>query len=185
MRTVCLLLFASVLPASGCAALIAQSGTDLTPLTTKAEIHAALGEPAVSGVSGGQPFEEYRTRRKIADRPLGEGYAIALVETLGAIDLICVPAELYLTGRRTLLGQTIRVTYDSTDKVAGLYRDGESLYFWGNPLPAESPASDVPTQATPPDHAQAVLAVSGNPQESGARTDPVLPGHQHLEPGSH
>ncbi len=133
MRLARLLILASLSLSAGCAALIAGVGKDLTGLKTRDEVHAALGPPATAGLADGTPFEEYRTRRKIVEgwNRYDEGYAMMLMMTCGAVDLICVPHELYLLGRRTLLGQTIRVTYDAAGTVTGMTLDGASLYWLG------------------------------------------------------
>jgi hypothetical protein len=134
MRPLPLLLVPSLLFTSGCAGLIAQSGTDLASLNTREEFHAALGQPVTSGVADGVFFEEYHTRRKIAEPwaccGYGEGYAMMLVATFGAIDLLCVPCELYQIGRNTVLGQTIRVTYGPTGAAWELSIDGEQALVW-------------------------------------------------------
>lgn len=129
--------------ASGCAALIARSGTDLTCLQTKEEIHAQLGVPSTAGVEEGRYFEEYRTRRKIAQpmKYFGPGYAMGIVLTCGVSELICVPTELYLVCHRGLLGQTVRVTYDVADTVYNVELNGNSLYLFG-PSPNHGPTLD-------------------------------------------
>jgi hypothetical protein len=162
MRTVRLLVFASFFPAGGCAALIAQSGTDLDTLKTKEKIHALLGEPVACGVADGKAFEEYHTRRKISDHAifrLGEGYFMAWTMTCGAIDLYCVPHELYLVGRNTLLGQKVRVTYDGSGTVTSVFLDSNPLAPWhlnGTADSQEGGGSEQPgnaTKAVPPESA--------------------------------
>ena len=119
---------------SGCAGFISSRGEDLHVLETKERVRAVLGEPVNSGVEKGQGFEEYTTRRKIAS---GMGcisynrlsYHKTVRATLGICELILVPGELCLMGKRTLLGQTIRVTYDGTDHVTEQYLDGELLWL--------------------------------------------------------
>ena len=129
MRIACLLLAALASFSSGCAAFIASRGKDLTVLTTKEEVHAVLGEPAASGVDEGQVFEEFRTRQKIATFSwvFGEGYLMLMVGTGGTAELVLTPMELYRVCKGTLLGQTIRVTYDTAGRATGHYLNGESL----------------------------------------------------------
>jgi len=81
---------------------------------------------------------------------------MGLIMTLGTIEVINVPHELYLMGRRTLLGQTIRVNYDASNAVRQIYLDGEPLILF---LP--SPHSEW-VQEVPPRRA-----------EQGAETPPV------------
>jgi hypothetical protein len=134
MRIVCFLLITATTLVSGCAARIARSGTDLTPLKSKEEIHAKLGKPVRTGIEESQFFEEYRTHRKIADpnpfKYFGPGYAMAVILTCGLCEPICVAGELCRVSRQTVLGQTVRVTYDSTGSVTNIYLDGESLFEW-------------------------------------------------------
>jgi hypothetical protein len=123
---------------AGCASLIARCGKDLTGLKTKEEVHAQLGKPVSKGFVKGESFEEYRTRRKISeDCPIrfgGDGYAMGLVLTLGTIDLLYVPREFYIAGKRSLLGQTMQVNYDASGAVTQIYLDGESLFLpWRTP----------------------------------------------------
>ena len=130
MRIACLLLVAFASVSSGCSAFIGSRGNDVTVLKTKDEVRAVFGEPVTNGVEEGQSFEEYRTRRKIAtfSRIYGEGYFMLLVATGGTSELVMTPIELYLMGKRTLLGQTIRVTYGATGYPCAHSLDGESLW---------------------------------------------------------
>jgi YD repeat-containing protein len=122
---------------SGCAALIAQSGQDLSQIASKEEMRAALGQPVAKGVVDGCPYEDFRTRKVIANRLFGDGdgYVIWWVTTLGTIDLIGVPSELCGLAGRTLFGQTIRVTYDKNGNVQDVIRNG-------------SPVTDRPQRST-------------------------------------
>ena len=150
-RAACLvLLIAAASLSGGCAVMIARSGKDLTDLTTKVEVHAALGEPDAVGADEGGAFEEFRTHRKIADygiRYAGPGYAMGLVMTCGLIDLILVPQELYLAGRRSILGQTIRVSYDD-DGVKGIALDGEPFWFHHRPEAREGSSDEAKPPAS-------------------------------------
>jgi len=132
MRAAYPFLLAAVSLSAGCAGLIATKyGEDLSVLKSKEEVRAHLGEPETSGVADGHPFEEYRTRRLIANPWdldfISPGYAMGLIATLGTIDLILVPQQVFLVTKRTILGQTIRVTYDPAGSVTGLSRDGEPI----------------------------------------------------------
>ena len=53
----------------------AASGKDLRTIATRDEVHEQFGEPCRTGTANGQAFEDYRTRRKIAepDRAAGMG----------------------------------------------------------------------------------------------------------------
>jgi YD repeat-containing protein len=63
-----------------------------------------------------------------------EAYGMGMVITCGTIELILTPCELYHVARTTLLGQTVRVTYDDAGAVTGIRLDGEPLL-----LPRPSP----------------------------------------------
>jgi hypothetical protein len=99
-------------------------------------MHTILGEPVASGVLDGEEYEEFRTHKVIAKdqtmKYLSEGYAMLWFGTFGTFDLVCVSYELGRLGKRTLFGQTIRVTYWPGGSIAKVERDGESVL--GNPL---------------------------------------------------
>jgi YD repeat-containing protein len=136
--------------------MIASCGKDLSPLETKADVRAQLGDPVAIGVEDGAPFEEYRTRRKIsrsgAPPYCGPGYAMLGIMTCGTVELILVPYELYLVGSGALLGQRLRFTYDTADRVTRVTLDGEPLFFFkelhGDGAPTDAqPAASAPLPA--------------------------------------
>ncbi len=131
MRIAFLLLIAIASLSCGCSAFVASCGKDLTALETKEEVHGALGKPERIGVEKGASFEEYFSRRKFAIEPLGDkvGSGMMCGLTFGASELVVFPIELYLEGKRTLLGQTIRVTYDAKGQVIERYLDGKRGVF--------------------------------------------------------
>jgi hypothetical protein len=152
MRLISLFVLSSTSLTIGCAGFIACAGKDLTCLQTRDEVHAQLGKPVVTGALwDGGSFEEYHSRRKIGEPMaprVGPGYAMMWCATCGAIDLICVPGELFILGRHTFLGQTIRATYDSAGAVTGIALDGESLGFgWHRQDPdGAKTATDAPSE---------------------------------------
>jgi YD repeat-containing protein len=111
------------------------SGKDLTTLKTREAIHDQFGEPSATGFAEGKPFEEFRTRWKISEQKTAKcmTYGMGLAMTFGMGEpFYFFPHELYLLGKRTLLGQTIRVTYDGSGNVAGILLDGEQIdMFFG------------------------------------------------------
>ncbi len=131
-RIACFLLVATTPLLSGCASIIARTGTDLYCLKSKEEVQAKLGKPVATGMEDGEFFEEYRTRRKIAEqwpaRCSGIGYAMLVTMTCGTSELISVPNELFILGRRTLLGQPIRVTYGEDGSVKYVRLDEPSMW---------------------------------------------------------
>ena len=69
MRVVRLVLaLTAVLPA-GCAALVAKTGTDTTRFATREQVRAEFGPPDETGEEKDEPFDQFRTRRKIAPSP--------------------------------------------------------------------------------------------------------------------
>jgi YD repeat-containing protein len=99
------------------------------------------------------PYEEFRTRKVIADENFsrGDGYAIGFIITLGTSELIEVPYQLFLLTKRTVLGQTIRVTYDKYGNIAYVTRDGQTISSFVRNLErsAEKESGDVqPASAT-------------------------------------
>src|SRR5262249_22750475 len=105
MRHASLLLAAYVWFSCGCAYKLAGVGKDLGHVETKEEMHAILGQPVARGIVEGGEYEEFRTRKVIAeDQSLtSEGYAMLWISTWGAADLVLVPCQLCLLGQRTLL----------------------------------------------------------------------------------
>lgn len=138
-----LLGFLAVLPCCGCASHIAASGEDLTALTTREQVREKLGEPAASGSSDDETYEDFHSRCKVAEPMRARALIMGTQMTLGLGELIFFPGELLLTGRRTLTGQDIRFTYDAAGKVTTVSVDGQ-------PLPLVSPDSDVPTEPQAP-----------------------------------
>jgi hypothetical protein len=137
MRYASLILIASTQFSNGCSALIARSGEHLGDLTTREQVHERFGEPSASGTfeelpregytcpAIGQPFEEFRTRRKIAEPMRSVSLGMSFVMTFGLGEAIMFPYELSLLGKRTLLGQDIRCVYDSAGTVTHYYLAGE------------------------------------------------------------
>jgi hypothetical protein len=127
---------------SGCTGLIAGAGKDLGKVSSREEMHAVLGKPVASGVAEGKQYEEFRTRKVIAQDQTGTGeaYVIYWASTFGTIELIGVPYQLWLLGKRTLLGQTIRVTYEQDGAIGEVERDGQSvLGIFGRHRPFQEP----------------------------------------------
>ena len=130
MRVASLLLLASVSLSSGCSLMIAGSGKDLGSLTTKEQVHAQFGDPSATGVrEGGKVFEDFHTRQKLStwDQNKAEGYVMLMAMTLGVSELVLTPYELYLLGVRTLIGQTVHVTYDANGKIVRMDLDGKPM----------------------------------------------------------
>jgi YD repeat-containing protein len=151
MRITCLLLLVSAISSSGCAGLIARSGTDVTALASRDEVHAVFGEPVATGVvegSEGKTFEEYVTRKKIAALPeeptehiaampgdhgyLSLNYDGTLLFSLGTCELVLIPEQLTLIAVRFVGGEQIRFTYDRSDRLIEVQRNSNCDYFQSN-----------------------------------------------------
>src|SRR5436190_661603 len=130
MRTPCLILVANAMLSSGCSSLIARSGSDLSTLTTREQVHAQFGDPSSEDVVEGQPVEDYRTRRKISEPVRSVHLGMSVTMTYGVGELFAFPSELFLLGQRTLVGQDLRFQYDSNGVVTSVLLDGKQLSFF-------------------------------------------------------
>ena len=133
MRTAYLLMAAAALAPAGCSSLIVNSGQDLSKLTTRAQVHEAFGPPAAVEPTGEHTTEEFTTRRKIAEPYKNIYLAIGYVITLGLGELIWFPHQLYVAGRRSIVGQHLRFSYDSEGRVTEIRHDGDAVIGVGPP----------------------------------------------------
>src|SRR5262249_24804142 len=113
MRFFQLLLVVCAVGGSGCSALVALSGQDLSTLSTKAAVRAKCGTPESDGQAAGQSFEEFSARRKIAQPWKGTYLTMGFSGTLGLGELVWFPHQSYIAIRRAIVGQQLRFTYDS------------------------------------------------------------------------
>jgi hypothetical protein len=117
MRVVLVFATAALLSSAGCSFLLATSGKDLGTLPTREEVREEFGPPVASGVEDGAHYEDFHTRRKIADWRDGTGYAMGYAMTLGLVELYALPRQVFITSKRSVLGQDLRFYYDETGKV--------------------------------------------------------------------
>jgi YD repeat-containing protein len=114
---------------------------DLGALKTRDQVHEKLGEPVATGTDHDQPFEEFHTRRKLCDQ---NGSAVCMMGfgiSLGLSELIAFPAELYLWGRNSFVGQRVRFTYDL---------DGVTVsQSWADSLTSFNPEGSVVQKDSP------------------------------------
>ena len=122
-----LLVTAMVVRLSTCSMLIAQSGYDLTRLWTRDDVHKEFGEPVATGTVKGFVYEDYRSRRKIAERRRAHDLRDEALITLGIAELIAFPRELFLLCRRAIFGEHIRFVYDGFGHVNVRLLDGEDM----------------------------------------------------------
>ncbi|MBX9627841.1 MAG: hypothetical protein K2X82_28845 [Gemmataceae bacterium] len=145
MRPIVLLLAAGVVGSTGCSAFVASSGTELAKLKTRDEVRGKFGEPVGQGTEEGEFYEDYRTRRKIAEQWKGIYSCMGFAYTLGLSELYAFPHEVFVAARRSLAGQTVRVEYDGAGEVAGVRLiDGGGPTGWRRPTPAAAPSPGPP-----------------------------------------
>jgi hypothetical protein len=123
MRAASLLVILATLPASGCAALIAASGREPNSFTEQ-QVRAEHPDAVATSTEGGTSLT-FRTREKIADRT--KAYSMGYAMTLGLGEFVWFPWEVYGVTRGTLLGQMVRVRYDSDGKVIDVTVDGKPV----------------------------------------------------------
>lgn len=119
MRWIYLGLLVTLVSSSGCSAFVASRGVELSDLTTKEQVHRTFGTPVASGVGGqpDQPYEEFRTHRKISEKWKGQYLLMPCIVTLGLSEVVYFPSQLFCTARQCIVGQTIRFDYDANGKV--------------------------------------------------------------------
>jgi YD repeat-containing protein len=138
-------LTACALSSAGCTAFLTGCGQDLSKLTTQVEVHKTFGPPAAVGQVDGHTFEEFTTHRKIAEHWKGIYLVMGDAGTLGFGEFIWFPHEAWLAGRRSVLGQKLRFTYDDAGKVIAVRWDGEPLPT----LPDRKSEGPPPTEGRP------------------------------------
>lgn len=126
MTRACVLL-ALLLAGPGCTYYVITSGTDLGKIHTPADARAAFGEPVAVGEVDGRPYEEFFTRKKIAEHWKGTYLAMGWCATFGLGELIWFPHQAFVAARRSAEGQTLRFVYTPDGAVAGVLLDGEHV----------------------------------------------------------
>lgn len=142
MRYALLLLVAPTLLTTGCSIYIAQAGKDVSHLRTRQDAHEEFGAPTAEGVEDGRPFEEFQTRRKVAEKFRGGTHSMALGMTLFLYEFYLFPRELCFLVKCGLAGQTVRMTYNPDGSVRSYSVDGR----WGgvvNRMENERPSLEV------------------------------------------
>jgi hypothetical protein len=112
---------------SGCSMLIAQSGKDLSKLTTKEEVHSEFGEPDKTGVVDGHPCDDYCTRRKISEPVRSDRMGLCIAMTFGMAEFVAFPVEFCTLCGRSVLGQNLRFAYSDDGEVIRVFLDGDKL----------------------------------------------------------
>jgi hypothetical protein len=131
MRAACFVLCAVALASAGCSALIMSSGTDPAHLKTREDVRAAFGTPAQSIESECEPYDQFKTRRKISERWRGIYLAMGYATTLGFGEFLFFPCEAFAATRHWVVGQDIVVTYDADGNVTSMKRNGELVPWCG------------------------------------------------------
>jgi hypothetical protein len=117
---------------AGCSALIAYSGENVGKLANREQVRESLGTPCKSRDDNGHRFDEYHTRRKIAEPNVAGVNFILGVESLGVLELWMFPSTLCQWTWTTLAGQDLRFEYGTNGEVERVLIDG---------MPMESRAS--------------------------------------------
>jgi hypothetical protein len=145
MRPLRLLTTATVLLTSGCAALVAHSGTDPSHITTREQVHQTFGEPVAGSNADGEWYEDFRCHGKVAENLRASLLLLTSYYTAGLADLYQFPCEVGRAGWKALWGYGLRFYYDADGRVLRHTIDGVPGMPWpldGLPTP--------PASATPP-----------------------------------
>lgn len=127
----------ALLGSTGCSWLVINSGQQLNDLKTREQVQEVFGPPATSDVLGDQVYDEFRTRRKIAEPWKNSYLVMGWCYTLGLGEIVWFPHQAFVAARRSILGQKLMVTYDEAGNVQQVSLDGESI-LW-NPGPESNP----------------------------------------------
>jgi hypothetical protein len=109
---------------TGCTALVASIGTDTSRFDTREQVRAEFGVPDLVGETNGQPYDQFHSRRMIADQLHASHEVMASGMTLGLYEFVGLPNELVLVGGRLWAGQELRFEYDESGRVVRVLRDG-------------------------------------------------------------
>jgi hypothetical protein len=127
--------------------LVAGSGKRLDAITTQEQARRDFGAPVASGVVEGQPYDDFRTHRKVSEGWKGIYFCMGDAWTLGLGEVVWLPHELYVAARRSILGQTVRFVYEPDGSESRVLLDGDHVP--GAVRPHAVPESQVvPTGAT-------------------------------------
>jgi hypothetical protein len=139
----------SLSASSGCSLMIARCGKDLSVLETREEVRKDFGEPVASGVEDGQPYEEFRTRRKIVNEQEVYSLNMGLAMTGGLIEFIAFPLEVYEAMKATIAGQNLRFYYDGLGNVRYCQLNGQSVSLRRNRIDPDKPNTTKTADASP------------------------------------
>ncbi|MBX9584098.1 MAG: hypothetical protein K2X87_27680 [Gemmataceae bacterium] len=143
MRLAFLLLAAGALLPAGCSCLVASAGKEPVAFTTREQVRAEFGRPTATGEEAGRFYEEYVTRRKLAEPLLlANGMLMASYCTFGLAEAALFPLTIYETGRGFVVGRRLRYEYDESGKVRAVKLDGGTLLHaapFAEPAPSQPP----------------------------------------------
>src|SRR5262249_32061590 len=125
----------------GCGAIMTQTGTNVSNLTTKDMVHQEFGQPKAAGVENGHAYEEFLTYKKIAEPEAGEGVAILDFSTLFLAELVLTPMEIYRAADGAIEGQTLHFAYDEKGNVVDIHCNGKPAYL--PPFNAAKPPTEI------------------------------------------
>jgi hypothetical protein len=143
MRPLRILVVATLLVSTGCSWLVANSGQQLGELKTREQVHAAFGPPATAGHCDQRTYEEFHTRRKIAEPWKGMGLGMGWCLTFGLGEAYFFPHETVVAARRSIVGQRLVFYYDEAGKVQQASHDGDPIPWI---IPSQHSQSEPPPE---------------------------------------
>ncbi|MFO0863420.1 MAG: hypothetical protein U0744_01945 [Gemmataceae bacterium] len=100
--------------------LVANCGVDVTALSDKEKVHRKFGKPEKTGETDGAAWEEYVTRRKVANPTMGAYAGMGSAMTLFVLEPYFLVCEVYDAGKGTIVGRTLHIEYDAAGKVTAI-----------------------------------------------------------------
>lgn len=127
-----LILTALLMLNSGCSYLIGMRGVNFNELDSQEKIEAHIGHPRLVTQADDKTIVTYRTRRKLASIdyyvPAGN-FFMGYCATLGTVDLIFTPIELYRMVSGLVLGSDVRVTYTKHGVIYDVFVNGKEWHL--------------------------------------------------------
>jgi hypothetical protein len=117
---------------AGCSSMVAVSGKDVSTLASADQVHKEFGKPTATGVADDREYEEYKTHCKIADPQRAGILVMGDLMTSGLMEVFLFPYEMACLGHTAIMGDTLRVCYDSQHNVTDVYLDGDQISMRSN-----------------------------------------------------
>lgn len=127
MRAAWLLMALHLGPAVGCASILADSGTKLLELRDRDQVHKVFGTPVSIEQTDWSDYEEFNTRRKIAEPHDSLFFFMGNAVTFGLGEVVWFPLEVSRTVARSVTGCRLCFTYDKNGNVTAIHLDGQRV----------------------------------------------------------